>query len=245
MAAEREAVRGFGGFFAFGEDGEEVLEGVDGALAIGVGGVAAGGGFEVDDGGLEGGVVGEVMLRVVGGEGEEFVTGFGWAAVFLEEACEPVGGFGGAVGGAGVAEGGLHHAHDFLAGEALEVAFFGEAAFDAFEGGEEEGGDAELVGDGGGEAAGVWVFLDDELPCLPCGDEVVAAFVETADFVVGEACLWGAGALAAEGFEFGEGFVGVAAGGCGEALVEETLGGGGVVGEGRALAWSEGEDACW
>lgn len=232
MADEGEAVGGFGGFFAFGEDGEEVFEGIDGAFAVGVGGVAAGGVFEVDDGGLEGGVVGEVVLRVVCGEREEFVAGFGWAAVFLEEASEAVGGFGGAVGGAGVAEGGLHHAHDFLAGEALEVAFFGEASFDAFEGGEEEGGDAELIGDGGGEAAGVWVFLDDELPCLPCGDELVAAFVEAADFVVGEAGLGGAGALAAEGFEFGEGFIGVAAGGCGEALVEETLGGGGVVGEG-------------
>ena len=243
VAAEREAVGGFGDFFAVGEDGDEVFEGIDGAFAVCVGGVRACGAFEVDDGGLEGGIVGEVVLRVVGGEREEFVAGFGWAAVFLEEACEAVGGFGGAVGGAGVAEGGLHHAHDFLAGEALEVTFFGEAAFDAFEGGEEEGGDAELVGDGGGEATGVGVFLDDELPCLPCGDELVAAFVEAADFVVGEACLWGAGALAAKGFEFGECFIGVAAGGCGEALVEETLGGGGVVDEGRALARAEGEDA--
>ena len=83
------------------------------------------------------------------------------------------------------------------------------------------------------------------MPCLPCGDELVAAFVEAADFVVGEACLWGAGALAAEGFEFGEGFIGVAAGGCGESLVEETLGGGGVVDERRALARAEGEDASW
>lgn len=82
------------------------------------------------------------------------------------------------------------------------------------------------------------------MPCLPCGDELIAAFVEAADFVVGEACLGGAGALAAEGFEFGECFVGVAAGGGGESLVEETLGGGGVVGEGRALARAEGEDAC-